>query len=71
MKLEKLFILFVLISIFGAGYTYYIDENGKDIPVSKNKVNLIDDIEIKEGEALSQKQIINIVNNSGSGVKEL
>ncbi|AEI36201.1 hypothetical protein [Francisella salina] len=42
-------------------YAYYIEENGKKIPVSKRVADTIDDIEIKEGEALSQQQIVDII----------
>ncbi|AIT08616.1 membrane protein [Candidatus Francisella endociliophora] len=71
MKLKKFSLSLVLISIFAFSYAYYIDENGKKVTVNRNQANIIDDIEIKEGEALSQKQIINIVNDSGSGIEEL
>ena len=59
-----------------AGYlsfaqAYFVDENGKDIPVSKSEVTTIDDIEMKDGEALDQNQIDNIVNTSGSTTADL
>ena len=59
-----------------AGYlsfaqAYYIDENCKDIPISKDIATEIDDIEIKDGEALDQSEIDSIVNTSGSTTADL
>nr|WP_233418130.1 hypothetical protein [Francisella orientalis] len=44
----------------------------KKIPVSKRVADTIDDIEIKEGEALSQQQIVDIIeqNDKDLGNKE-
>jgi hypothetical protein len=50
---------------------YYIDEDGKHIVVSKNVVNDVDDIEMKEGEALTNSQIENIASSSGSISQDL
>jgi len=59
-----------------AGYlsfaqAYFVDENGEEIPVSKSEATTIDDIEMKEGEALDQNQIDSIVNTSGSTTADL
>lgn len=70
MKLERVLFLVLLITIFSLCYAYILDDNGKDISVSKSKANLIDDIEMQEGEALSHKQIVNIISaNSSSSLK--
>lgn len=70
MKLERVLFLVSLIAVFSLCYAYIIDDGGKDISVSKSKANLIDDIEIQEGEALSHKQIVNIISaNSSSSLK--
>lgn len=71
MKLKKLSLAIVLAFISVWSYSFYVNENGKKIPVSQNQANLIDDLEIKEGEDLSHKQIINILDESESGLKEL
>lgn len=71
MKLKKIATVIILIFTAIFAYSFYVDENGKKIPVSQNQANLIDDLEIKEGEALSHKQIVDIVNDSGSGLEEL
>ncbi|QUE30600.1 hypothetical protein [Francisella philomiragia] len=56
-------ILFIIIFGFICSfcYAYYIEENGKKIPVSKRVADTIDDIEIKEGESLTQQQIVDII----------
>ena len=55
------------ITIVGEKWT----ENGKDIPISKDIATEIDDIEIKDSEALDQSEIDSIVNTSGSTTADL
>ncbi|QIW10099.1 hypothetical protein [Francisella sp. LA112445] len=70
MKLERVLFLILLIAIFGLCYAYIVNDNGNTINVSSKQANLIDDIEMQEGEALSHKQIINIIETtSGSSLK--
>lgn len=76
-KIMKIFKRVSILAIFfvccSFCYTYIINDKGKVIQVNnKKEVNMIDDIEMQEGEALSKNQIINIIkNNSGSSVQEL
>ncbi|MFC4891510.1 hypothetical protein ACFPDQ_00425 [Pseudofrancisella aestuarii] len=59
MQFRVFLFLFFLISLAAA---YEIDENGKEIIVTdKNAVNAVDDIEMQEGESLTNQQVVNIV----------
>ncbi|WP_150467360.1 hypothetical protein [Francisella sp. SYW-9] len=70
MKLEKVLFLILLVAILNLCYAYIVNDNGKTINVSNKQANLIDDIEMQEGEALSHSQIINIIKTtSGSCLK--
>ncbi|APC91477.1 MULTISPECIES: hypothetical protein [Francisella] len=71
MKFERLLFLVIFISICSLCYAYYVKDNGKKITVSKKVANTIDDIEIQDGEALSQQQIINIIQNNSASTEEL
>ncbi|ASG69034.1 hypothetical protein CDV26_07760 [Francisella halioticida] len=67
MKLERALFSVSLIVIFGLCYaSYIVKDDGKNINVTNKQANLIDDIEMQEGEALSQNQIINIINANSS-----
>lgn len=50
---------------------YYINDDGKQVPVSKSIVTEIDDLEMKEGEALTNSQIEIIASSSGSISQDL
>ncbi|MED7818847.1 MULTISPECIES: hypothetical protein [unclassified Francisella] len=70
MKLERVLFFILLISIFSLCYAYIVNDNGKNINVTNKQANLIDDIEMQEGEALSKEQILSIIGlNSGSSLK--
>ncbi|APD50518.1 hypothetical protein [Francisella hispaniensis] len=71
MKFERLLFLIIFISIYSFCYAYYVKDNGKKIIVSKKVANTIDDIEIQEGESLTQQQIIDIIENSSGSTEEL
>ncbi|APC96799.1 hypothetical protein [Francisella frigiditurris] len=59
MQFRAFLFLFFLISLVVA---YEIDENGKEITVTdKNAVNAVDDVEMQEGESLTNQQVVNIV----------
>lgn len=64
-------ILLFLIFICNLSYAYYVEEDGKKITVGENVADAVDDIEMKEGEPLTYKQIIAIASSSGSSFKEL
>ena len=59
-----LVVFYLFIGYLSFAQAYYVDENGKDIPISKDIATEIDDIEIKDGEALDQSEIDSIVNTS-------
>lgn len=61
MKSTRIFFLIIFGFVCSFCYAYYIEENGKKIPVSKKVADTVDNIEIKEGEALSQQQIVDII----------
>lgn len=67
----KKIVFCIFVGYFSFAQAYYVDENGKDVPISKNEVTTIDDIEMKDGEALDQNEIDNIVNTSGSTTADL
>ena len=70
MKLERVLFLVLLVAVFSLCYAYIVNDNGKAISVSDKQANLIDDIEMQEGEALSHQQIIHIIKtSSGSCLK--
>ncbi|WP_256868886.1 hypothetical protein [Francisella sp. Scap27] len=50
---------------------YFINEDGKQVPVSKSIVTEVDDLEMKEGEALTNSQIKSIASSSGSISQDL
>ena len=62
----KIFCVLVLFIPALNCYGYYVVEHGKNVTVSAQKADLIDDVEIKDGESLSHKQIIKIVNSKNS-----
>ena len=64
----KVFLLLLLYIPSVNCYSYYVVEHGKNVTVSSQKANLIDDVEIKDGESLSHKQIVKIVNSKNSDV---
>lgn len=59
MKFRIFLFLFFMISLVTA---YEINENGKNIIITdKNAVNAVDDVEMQEGESLTNQQVVDIV----------
>ena len=67
--IKKISIITVSLLVTFYGYGYHIAKDGKNVVVmNKTTVDMIDSIEMQEGESLTHNQILKIVNSKNDSL---